>query len=788
MAGKTTKDCLLKAVDTLFVRGADPDEMGKIRRRLKNQINSSTQDDVALVNSLQHQADIIRHQLVADRLAEAGFETKMLEFSSGRFDTESRGTARQKFEAARAFRREVSAEAGNRGSREEATLDSAITFEIGMLGGKLAKVIQYVTKTGAILEDSEMALPWLKEVIGIDTGNADAAGFAKVFHDTMFQYLNRLRNANVWVEKVENWFPQTHDWARIQSNFDEWKRFLIKHLDPEKHPDRESAIEALQSAVSQQEFAGDTPGRLGLGRTFWFDTPEAQLEYQMKFGRGNVTGTILSIVHRMASEVAMAEKFGPKPSKLLTERAKRMKEDIANFPAKTKRDEKFKARAQRQLERAENLVKYQQQQMSTPTIRDLENIGTFLKEAFSGIYLGKVTGSIVTEDVWNGVWQGRHLSGGFMQSAQDRFSTFAAIVGDTGNAREVAEGMGWYQQALLANGGVNRYTLGSGPDAPLDVASGSATERLAALGQQGRIFTNRFTAASVSEQGLRGANGLGNQRGLGRLIKQDWDQVDRRVRNLVLKSNGITAKDWEILQKVGAGPEGVAFDLRKLESQNVKLFRKVGAMLTRESHLQTIMPDLETRFLLSGQIPAGTPRVAATLMTQFLSWPTAIWRNSIARDLRAGKPSFMIGAGGYVAMTAFKIQLYALAAGGIANTFRWDSPELWYRATLQSAVMGPFIPMLAEGVMGGELELPGIVPNRIVGSGAQMVRAGKSWMDGETDEAAAKVTREMGNFVPNWWFIDGVTNHVIESVTADLDPAAARRAERRKEREGRRGE
>ena len=787
MAARTTIDCLLRAIDDLTVRGADEEELRRVKRRLKEQVKRSDQDDVALINSLQHSANMEYHTLIADRLAETGMQARMADYQGGRFEIGGDRTIAQKAEAARNLRKEVSPLSGNRGSTEEATLAALIPSEQGLLGGRLTPIIKFIADTKMTMKDSEMAPVWLKEVIGIDTGNAEAKSLAKLFHDTMFEYLNRLKKANVLVEKVENWFPQTHDWARIQSNFAEWKKFLVKHLDRDKHPDVEAAADALQHAIAKQEYAEAGPGALGVGRTFWFDTPEAQFEYQLKFGRGNVTGTVLSIIHRFGSEVAMAEKFSAKPAKLMREVARQMQDDIAATPAKTVKDKALKQRAQWDLRRAVNLVEFQQQATSTPTLADLETLATGLRETFSALYLGKVTGAIITEDVWNGVWQGRHISGGFMQSLSDRTTTFVEAVNNTGNAREVAEYFGWSQHALIANGMSNRYGLVDGPGS-LGTTSNSKLDTGAAAAQQGRIFTNRYTAASMLEQSLRGMNGRANQFGLGKLVKKDWDQIGDKLRRLVLESNGITSKDWEVFQKIGSDADGRSIDLGKLRQQNPKLFYKTAAMLTRESHLQTILPDMETRFLLGGAIPPGATREAAKIMTQFLSFPLTIWRNSIARDLRAGVPSFMIGASGYVVARAFTTQLYALAGGGVAAMFQWDSPTLWRRALLSSAVMGPLLPMVFEGLDKGEFELPGIVPARIVGTGAQLKDAGVSWMDGETDKAAADAIKVASSFVPNWWFIDYVTNSIVDSVVEDLDPQAARARKRRLKREQRIGE
>lgn len=787
MADKSTKDCLLAAVDALTVERVDAEELARIKRRLRNYIKNSRMEGEDLVMSLQHQAEAVRQDLIADRMAEEGHAKRMADYSSGRYDVEAAGTIKAAAAVANRMRRSVSWLWGNRGDREETTLDGMMQFEANMLAGKLAPVVRFVSDSTGLVRDSEMAMPWLKEVLGIDTGNAEAKAMAKVFHDTTFEYVNRLRKAGVWVEKIANWFPQTHDWAEIQKDVAGWRNFLLQHLDPERHPDREAAIDALQHAVAEQEYAGETPGKLGMGRTFWMSTPEAQLEYQLRFGRGNVTSTVLSTIHRFASSVALAEKYGPKPVKLMEERGEQIARNIAARPAKSRADEKLKATAQRDLERARNLIQSQQQAMSTPTLRDLENTLLALRETFSAIFLGKVTLSMIPEDTWMSVWQGRLMSGGVLQSVADRFRAFADVATNHADMRDIAEGFGYYQYAVTANGSTSRFSMAAGPDAPLDVTSGKWSDRAVAFGQQARIATNRVVLASLLEQGLRGANGMANLRGLARHLQVGWADLDPRLRTGVFKANGLTARDWARLQALH-DPANPIFDLRALEKKDLALFRKLGAALVRESKLQTIMPDLESRYLVTGMIPPGVPRQAAQIMTQFLAWPTTVWRNAVGRDLRSGTPDFLIGSSGYVVMAAFKIQLYALAAGGIANTFEWDSPTLWRRALGMSAVAGPWLPMLFDAVGEGQLEMPGIVPSRVIGSAAQLLSIGKDLMDDETDKAAARAVREIGQYVPNWWFLDGVTNHLVNSIVEDLDPAAARRAARRAEEEGRRGD
>lgn len=787
MASKTTRDCLLEAVEALRVKGADPEELASIKRQMRNYIKRSEQDDVQLVSSLQHMANSAYHRLVADRIAQKSYERNLQIYNEGRFNTEGAETLEAKVETAAQLRREVSAEWGNRGSTEETTLESAMAFEQSIMSGKLSPIVRFINDSRLLIKDSEMARVWFKEVIGIDTGNAEAKEMAKLFHDVLAGYLTRLKDAGVLVEKIPNWFPQTHDWAKIQGDFDKWKQFMLDNLDRKRHPDAEVAVEALQSAVSKQEFDTAVSGRLGMGRTFWFKTPEAQFQYQLEFGRGNIVSTLLSTIHRVSSEVALAEKFGAKPLKMIEERTEQMAKEISRMPARTRAERRMKNKANRQLDRAKSRIKFQQSQMSAPTTRSLENILLGMRETASALYLGKVTGSIVTEDAWNGLWQGRYSSGGFMAGVGERMRAFADVVGDVGNAREIAEGMGWYQHGVLANGAVSRYSVEIGPE-NLDIKAGSWDERFAAGAQQGRIITNRITVASILEQGYRGTNGVAIQRGIQKLARYTWNDLDPKVKKIMLESNGITARDWESIRSVARNGDE-AFDLQRLEIQNPKLFRKVGAMITREAHIQTIYPDLESRFLITGLIPPGVPREAVTIMTQFLAWPMAAFRNAVVRDMRAGVPDFLIGASGYVFMTAMKLQLYALAAGGIANTFEWNSGTLWRRALLSSAVAGPWLPMIVEGIEKGEVELPGIVPNRIIGTLNDGISIGnQALIEGETDKAMADAAKVFGEFVPNWWFIDGATNHIIESIVEDLDPQTARRTERRREREGRRGE
>jgi len=270
-------------------------------------------------------------------------------------------------------------------------------------------------------------------------------------------------------------------------------------------------------------------------------------------------------------------------------------------------------------------------------------------------------------------------------------------------------------------------------------------------------------------------------------VARSWDDLSgSNFRKFILERNGFTRQDWEALRKQDFNTDVGFIDVERLARQAPKLHRKYMTMAVREAEIQTNLPDIESLMFITGVSDNVTNRAARQILTQFFGWAWSIQRNGIAREWQAGVAPRTVMVGSSLAAAVVTLQLYA-AAGG-QPLFEWDSPTLWTRALRRSAFAGPFVPGLTDLVAGDASSVAGVVPSTLNRMGSTLVRGGKAVLDDDMDKATLESIKFAEGFIPNWWQVDWLTSHAMDSAMENLDPQSVRRRNRRWEREQRMGQ
>jgi len=175
----------------------------------------------------------------------------------------------------------------------------------------------------------------VRELHGIDTGDVDAHAVAKGATEAM-EHLRKTFNAvGGNIPKRKGWgLPQTHNRRLIaDAEKEDWVEFILSRTDHGKMIDLETGQPFIETKL--RRVAGDiyddvvenglnrlkpsfSQGKnIALKRTqrrFWvFKDADSWLEYNQKFGDGDMFQTIIGHIDGMARDTAIIKLMGPEP-------------------------------------------------------------------------------------------------------------------------------------------------------------------------------------------------------------------------------------------------------------------------------------------------------------------------------------------------------------------------------------------------------------------------------------------------------------------------------------------
>lgn len=678
---------------------------------------------------------------------------------------------------------------GNRGNKDVQALTSEITSQIRIEGAKLRPVLAVITDTSkGLIRNTPRSMEFVKAAEGVsldkltDRGAIEAA---RVYRDVLRPWLERLRKAGVWVQDIEHYFPHGHDIVKIRADMQNWKDFLVRHLDRERHPDPAATADAILATMSGARHDSPEVATITMARQVKFDAPEFASEYFFRYGNGSATDTVQKSLEVVVSRTLIAEKFGPRAALLVRKRAEEIKKSdelvISQNPDRRKEMERDIKHAQH----AEDIMQSVTGALEQPRNVALADWSGTARNVVSALKLGKVV-LASPGDFANSVWSARYHTGGLGSAISQQIkATFDMLSNE--QARELAGNMGLWQHAAQAN---SMHRMGDAFDMSNPIAvdtEGVLKGHQKALGWsvQASSFTQRVTAAQALEQGMRSAFGLIGSRALRAHSRKTWEQLPERYRRVILENNSITKADWDAMRANAAPLQGVGgLDTTKLPPL---VRQKFDTMLLREAEIAVVMPNTADRHWLTFGTQAGTfPGEGAAMMTQFLSWPLSFARNAMSREVQNGGVGVIGWAGGMVAFGVLQIQLYALASG--EPMYPWSSPELWYKGLSRSAVLTPLWPMV-EGIASGRGVGSSITPpvlDIFAGTFTDIAQAiDDGILEGNADEGLAEMLQAVEGLAPNFWFVQPIINQVIDYAMWELDPETMQREQSRLIEQGR---
>ena len=102
---------------------------------------------------------------------------------------------------------------------------------------------KFRSKHAGLYRDSEGVVPVVREMLGDNTGNAEAARYAKALRKTFDLAHKRFKASGGLIGKVDNYFPQFHVREKIKNvSFEEWHSHLRSRLDTDKMIDFDTGL------------------------------------------------------------------------------------------------------------------------------------------------------------------------------------------------------------------------------------------------------------------------------------------------------------------------------------------------------------------------------------------------------------------------------------------------------------------------------------------------------------------------------------------------------------------
>lgn len=177
----------------------------------------------------------------------------------------------------------------------------------------------------------------VKEMMGENTGNAEAAAGAKAWKETTEALRLRFNSAGGDIGKLEDWgLPHHHSQAKVwKAGADAWVKDIMPMLNRNKYvrPDGammddaelETLLRKAWDTISSNGLSKIEPGKVkgsamranwgSESRQIHFRDGDAWTAYQIKYGEQGFYDVMMGHVRGIAQQIALVETFGPNPNR-----------------------------------------------------------------------------------------------------------------------------------------------------------------------------------------------------------------------------------------------------------------------------------------------------------------------------------------------------------------------------------------------------------------------------------------------------------------------------------------
>lgn len=567
----------------------------------------------------------------------------------------------------------------------------------------LSKLLDTLNATSprffGMIEDAKGLRDLVNEMSGKDTGNAAAKKGAKAWLEVADEMRLRFNRAGGDIGKLISWImPQSHD-MRLVKNFGQarWVDYVFDRIDRSKYV-RDDGLAMDEGAIraflfkawdtistdglsdmlpGQNKGSGARANRGSESRSIHFKDGDAWLDYHNKFSGRGVYDSIIGHVKRLATDIALVEKFGPNSKHQFQYHL-----DVVRKSGASGKRLSYLNNFYSHLDGTAN-------QIVDPGVarfwQGVRNLGV-------AAWLPGAAISTIT-DFGNAA-----LTAGFNRVPALRFSRnmIASLNPLDRSDIRLAQNAGLGLDTVLA--GLNRWGG--------DSLGGGWTSKLAAA-------TMRLSGQNALTEVTRRGYSTSMAATMGDLTLNDWHALHTQDK-AQLTHYGITQADWELLQKVTPEDWGgdnnrvlTVSSIRQLSDLDIgktgaaaarlrdSLSSRVLAMVLAETDYAVVTPNAKTRALMIGMAgKKGTGGGEFARMTwMFKSFPMAIIHTHLARGWGmktvGGKAVYITAYfAASMLLGAVARQLKDVATGKEPQDM--DTSAFWLAAAAQGGGLGIF--------------------------------------------------------------------------------------------------
>lgn len=684
--------CITQMVEAKQLNPDQGDELMNLARKIRKDNEKIHPPEIADVKTQQRIAEILkegieRKQLLATRKVNAMqlIDTQMKQHPKG-------------LEAGAISHLARDLEANN--AAPWANVESTQRSYLGLFHAMFADGIDALRpRVAGLVRDKTIQRNVLKELFGEESGDAVAKRTAQSWGDTA-EFAREQFNAHGGnMAKREKWgLPQSHDRVKVgEVSQDEWINYVLPRLDRKKMINRDSGLplsdDRLMSLLGKTYDRIRTNGLIDLdpvkggGRTLAanrhqdhrfliFKDSESWLDYETKFGSGDIYGTMTNHLEVMSKDISILKVLGPDPDAMVRFMIDTVKKSAA---------ETGKEIPNIRLRNIQNTYDVLTDRINDGADEPVARAMAGTRNLLTAIQLGGAVLSAVTDfafsrltSKFNGIDASRVLKNYMGQMSPT-----------SGADRKLAVQMGLVAESWTSVALAQKRYFGEvmGPK----------------LTQQFSDTVLRASLLTPHTQAMRHAFGLEALGYLARNSKKGFGELDEPMRNS-LSRYGITENDWNIIRNSEfENMKGAEFvDVRKLTRDgNIEQAQKLQQFILTEMDFATPVPGARERALVTGGTRPNT--LAGQLMrsvAMYKTFPVTIITGHLMRGLtlstqgkdQAGKylASFFISA---TIMGAMAVQMKNMAKGKDPIPMNVNSEEgkkFWQAALLQGGGVGIF--------------------------------------------------------------------------------------------------
>jgi hypothetical protein len=499
---------------------------------------------------------------------------------------------------------------------------------------------RFRTKTFGLTQDSDGIAEFVRAAHGKQSSDATINGLAKAWLDVSEAMRVKFNEVGGNISKNEDWvFPQAHDGRLIEkATEDGWVSYIKPLLDTTKmlddlgKPLQGDDLDGALRYVYQTIVTGGvnkaqglpTPKRLATKLTrkdsekrfLYFKDGDAWLEYQNKFGKGDVLSTITDYIQTKSSDIALVEILGTNP--------KNMYESLKNYAI---------AQSARQGKKFKNIGYY----------------NSVYKVVSGEINGGHMTTTADALQAHRNVEVAANLGWAFFASFTDvATSALASHYNKMPIVKTFFRQLDIYaSQVVNGKKGKEYRDFLTRSGVIIDTMMGRAhnTNRFTDTYGTGYTakaadFVLRFTGLTNLSQSMQKGFAMEFAGMLSDSFKKGFDELDFKE---VLVRNGITKEDWDSLRAT----KTIKFRNATFADLTADKSMKFHAMVLKEMEYATPMLDARTQAITTGGLQRATVGgQAVRSVMQIKSFPITVAMNQYNRTMAQASAKGKVAYGG----------------------------------------------------------------------------------------------------------------------------------------------